>query len=145
MKFGLIRSSQRAERDDEAQVAPTVVHVPLEGSILRLADHKIIMNAWRVEANGVARVFLLGEYRWENCSCIDEIEVSLDRSVVLVKGSDVGFCFDFASFAEEAADLIVVDAGGSVEEVAEEIWKVLKPRIEGVENGEPGTEVRRVS
>lgn len=48
-------------------------------------------------------------------------------------------------FAEEAGDLVVVDAGGSVEEVAEEIWRVVRPRIEGVEKGEVGREVRRVS
>lgn len=48
-------------------------------------------------------------------------------------------------FAEEAEDLVVVDAGGSVEEVAEAIWGVVRPRVEGVEKGEFGTEVRRVS
>ncbi|KAI7776070.1 thymidylate kinase [Diaporthe eres] len=48
-------------------------------------------------------------------------------------------------FAEEAEDLVVVDAGGSVEDVAEAIWGVVRPRVEGVEKGEFGTEARRVS
>lgn len=48
-------------------------------------------------------------------------------------------------FVEEAEDLVVVDAGGSVEKVAEAIWGVVRPRVEGVEEGEFGTEVRRVS
>lgn len=48
-------------------------------------------------------------------------------------------------FAEEAGDLVVVDAGGSVEEVAEEIWRVVGPSVEAVEKGEVGREVRRVS
>lgn len=52
---------------------------------------------------------------------------------------------DGVAFEEEAGDLVVVDAGGSVEEVAEEIWRVVRPRVEGVERGELGREVRRVS
>ena len=48
-------------------------------------------------------------------------------------------------FAEEAEDLVVVDAGASVEEVAEEIWGVVRPRVEAVERGESGKEVRTVS
>lgn len=52
---------------------------------------------------------------------------------------------DGIAFEEEARDLVVVDAGGSVEEVAEEIWRVVRPKVEGVEKGEFGREVRRVS
>lgn len=52
---------------------------------------------------------------------------------------------DAVAFEEEAEDLVVVDAGGSVEEVAEEIWGVVRPKVEGVEKGEVGREVRRVS
>ncbi|KAK7707846.1 Thymidylate kinase [Diaporthe eres] len=48
-------------------------------------------------------------------------------------------------FVEEAEDLVVVDAGGSVEEVAEAIWRVVRPRVEGVEEGKFGAEVRTVS
>lgn len=52
---------------------------------------------------------------------------------------------DGVSFAEEAEDLIVVDAGGSVEEVSEKIWEVVRRRVEAVEGGESGKEVRTVS
>lgn len=48
-------------------------------------------------------------------------------------------------FRQEEEDLHVVDAGSSVEEVAEEIWKVVQPRVEAVERGEVGREVRLVS
>jgi dTMP kinase len=47
-------------------------------------------------------------------------------------------------FRQEEEDLVVVDAGGSVEDVAEEIWRVVRPRVEAVERGEVGREVRRV-
>lgn len=46
---------------------------------------------------------------------------------------------------EEREDLVVVDAGGSVEAVGEEIWRVVRPRVEEVEGGAVGAEVRRVS
>lgn len=52
---------------------------------------------------------------------------------------------DAVAFDEEAEDLVVVDAGGSVEEVAEEIWGVVRPRVEAVEKGPSGREVRKVS
>ncbi|KAK2602939.1 hypothetical protein N8I77_009433 [Diaporthe amygdali] len=58
-----------------------------------------------------------------------------------LKRGEVGGC----PFQEEEEDLDVVDAGRSVEEVAEEIWGVVRPRIEAVEKGALGTEVRRVS
>lgn len=58
-----------------------------------------------------------------------------------LKKGDVGG----VPFVEEAEDLLVVDAGGSIEEVAEEIWRVVRPKVEGVENGDLGREVRRVS
>jgi dTMP kinase len=48
-------------------------------------------------------------------------------------------------FRQEEEDLQVVDAGGAVEEVAEEVWKVVRPRVEAVERGELGRVVRRVS
>ncbi|KAJ9143747.1 Thymidylate kinase [Pleurostoma richardsiae] len=48
-------------------------------------------------------------------------------------------------FRQEEEDLQVVDASPSVEEVAEEIWKLVKPRVEAVEKGEVGTTVRVVS
>ena len=47
-------------------------------------------------------------------------------------------------FRQEEEDLHVVDASSSVEEVAEEVWKVVKARVETVENGEVGKVVRRV-
>lgn len=48
------------------------------------------------------------------------------------------------AFRQEEEDLKVVDAGSSVEDVAEEIWRVVGPRVEAVERGEVGREVRRV-
>ena len=48
-------------------------------------------------------------------------------------------------FRQEEEDLQVVDASSSVEEVAEEVWKVVRPRVEAVERGEVGRVVRRVS
>lgn len=48
------------------------------------------------------------------------------------------------SFRQEEEDLLVVDASPSVEDVAEEIWKVVRPRVEAVERGELGKIVRRV-
>lgn len=48
-------------------------------------------------------------------------------------------------FRQEEEDLQVVDASPSVEEVAEEVWKVVQARVEAVERGEVGRAVRRVS
>ncbi|KAK0668080.1 thymidylate kinase-domain-containing protein [Cercophora samala] len=48
-------------------------------------------------------------------------------------------------FRQEEEDLHVVDASASVEEVAEEVWKVVRARVEAVERGEVGKVVRRVS
>ncbi|KAK3372809.1 thymidylate kinase-domain-containing protein [Lasiosphaeria ovina] len=48
-------------------------------------------------------------------------------------------------FRQEEEDLYVIDASPSVEEVAEEVWRVVKIRVEAVENGEVGNIVRRVS
>ncbi|KAK3360397.1 thymidylate kinase-domain-containing protein [Lasiosphaeria hispida] len=48
-------------------------------------------------------------------------------------------------FRQEEEDLIVVDASPTVEEVAEEVWKVVRARVEAVEKGEVGKVVRRVS
>ncbi|KAK4107588.1 hypothetical protein N656DRAFT_503246 [Canariomyces notabilis] len=48
-------------------------------------------------------------------------------------------------FRQEEEDLHVIDAGPSVEEVAEEVWEVVEARVKAVENGEVGRQVRRVS
>lgn len=48
------------------------------------------------------------------------------------------------AFRQEEEDLHVVDASASVEEVAEEVWKVVSARVETVERGEVGKVVRRV-
>ncbi len=48
-------------------------------------------------------------------------------------------------FRQEQEDLHVVDASPSVEDVAEEIWKVVQPRVEAVERGDVGRVVRKVS
>lgn len=48
-------------------------------------------------------------------------------------------------FREEEEDLHVIDARPSVEEVAEEIWKVVIARVEAVERGEVGRVVRTVT
>ncbi|KAF5231413.1 hypothetical protein FAUST_9276 [Fusarium austroamericanum] len=41
-------------------------------------------------------------------------------------------------WTQEEEDLVVVDAGGSVEEVNEEVWKKVRARVEQVERGEVG-------
>ncbi|KAK3402537.1 P-loop containing nucleoside triphosphate hydrolase protein [Sordaria brevicollis] len=48
------------------------------------------------------------------------------------------------AFRQEEEDLHVIDASASVEEVAEEVWKVVSARVEAVERGEVGKVVRRV-
>jgi dTMP kinase len=48
-------------------------------------------------------------------------------------------------FRQEEEDLHVIDASPSVEEVAEEVWRVVKSRVEAVEKGEMGRGIRRVS
>ena len=60
-------------------------------------------------------------------------------SVGEVPGEDPG------AFEQEQDDLIVVDAGPSVEEVAETIWLKVRPKMEAVERGEAGEVVRTVS
>ncbi|KAG5665414.1 hypothetical protein KAF25_009539 [Fusarium avenaceum] len=47
-------------------------------------------------------------------------------------------------WTQEEEDLMVVDAGGSVEEVAEEVWNKVRGRVEQVERGEVGRTVRVV-
>ena len=49
-----------------------------------------------------------------------------------------------ATFEQEKEDLRVIDASASVEEVAEEIWKVVQPRVSAVESGEVGRNIRKV-
>lgn len=39
---------------------------------------------------------------------------------------------------QEEEDLVVVDAGGSVEDVAESVWGKVRGRVEQVERGEVG-------
>ncbi|OAA51432.1 Thymidylate kinase [Metarhizium rileyi] len=51
---------------------------------------------------------------------------------------------DGAQWRQEEEDLIVVDAGGSVEDVAEGIWASVRRRVEQVERGEVGRTVRIV-
>lgn len=47
---------------------------------------------------------------------------------------------------EESEDLVVVDAGGSVEDVAEDVWKVVGEKVKEAETqGRFEAEVRRVS
>lgn len=48
------------------------------------------------------------------------------------------------AWRQEEEDLVVVDAGGSVEEVEGEIWKKAEARIEQVLKGQLGTTVRRI-
>ena len=45
---------------------------------------------------------------------------------------------------QEEEDLVVVDAGGSVEDVAERVWGRVKGRVEEVERGEVGKSLRVV-
>lgn len=47
---------------------------------------------------------------------------------------------------EESEDLVVVDAGGCVEEVAEEVWRIVGEKVaEGEQGGLLGKDVRTVS
>lgn len=50
-----------------------------------------------------------------------------------------------AAGGEEGEDLRVVDAGGSIEVVEERIWDAVRGRVEEVERGLVGTQVRVVS
>jgi dTMP kinase len=52
---------------------------------------------------------------------------------------------EWGTFNHEKEDLVVVDASPSVEDVAEDIWKKVKPRLEEVERGDFGSVVRKVS
>ncbi|KAL2203339.1 thymidylate kinase [Sarocladium strictum] len=45
---------------------------------------------------------------------------------------------------QEEEDLVVVDAGGSVEDAKGEIWRRVEERVERVVKGELGAEVRRI-
>lgn len=49
-----------------------------------------------------------------------------------------------AVWKQEEEDLVVIDAAGSVEDVAEEVWGKVKARVEQVERGEVGKTVRVV-
>lgn len=48
------------------------------------------------------------------------------------------------AWRQEEEDLVVVDAAGSVEEVAEAVWGKVKGRVEQVERGEVGARVRTI-
>ena len=48
-------------------------------------------------------------------------------------------------YRQEEEDLVVVDAGPSVEEVSEEIWAKVETRVGAVERGEMGRVVRTVT
>ena len=63
----------------------------------------------------------------------------------LLAGAAQGLGLDEGEgWKQEEEDLVVVDAGGSVEEVAEEVWRKVKGRVEQVERGEVGRTVRVV-
>lgn len=49
-----------------------------------------------------------------------------------------------AVWKQEEEDLVVVDAGGEIEAVAEAIWSKVRPRVEQVDRGEVGKTVRVV-
>ncbi|EFY87125.1 thymidylate kinase [Metarhizium acridum CQMa 102] len=51
---------------------------------------------------------------------------------------------DGAQWRQEEEDLVVVDAAGSVEEVADRIWATVEGRVAQVERGEVGRTVRIV-
>lgn len=78
-----------------------------------------------------------GEERYET----EEMQREVRRLFWGLENGEV----DAIAFDEEAEDLVVVDAGGNVDEVAEEIWGVVRPKIEAVEKGASGREVRKVS
>lgn len=61
------------------------------------------------------------------------------------EGAGAGPAGERGPFRQEEEDLVLVDAGPSVEEVAEEIWKKVLPRVEAVDRGEVGRTVRIVS
>jgi dTMP kinase len=60
-------------------------------------------------------------------------------------GKPVSASIETWEFRQEEEDLVVVDASPSVEDVAEEIWRKVQPRVEAVERGEVGSMVRVVS
>ncbi|KAG6040797.1 hypothetical protein E4U41_007014 [Claviceps citrina] len=49
-----------------------------------------------------------------------------------------------AAWRQEEEDLVVVDAGGGVDEVAERVWEKARGKVEEVARGEMGTRVRVV-
>lgn len=49
------------------------------------------------------------------------------------------------ALSEHDQDLVVVDAGGSVEAVADDIWERVKSRMRQVDSGDYGAEVRTVA
>lgn len=71
--------------------------------------------------------------------------LSLGRVGGAVEGTPAAAEEGSVKFRQEEEDLVVVDASPSVEEVAEEIWRVVQPRVEAVEKGEVGRVVRKVS
>lgn len=82
-----------------------------------------------------------GEERYETQEMqgrVKELFWGLKKGTVEVDGKEV-------RFGEESEDLVVVDAGRSVEEVAQDIWAAVAPRVAEVERGDMGAEVRKVS
>lgn len=57
---------------------------------------------------------------------------------------DAGRELEGREWRQEEEDLVVVDAGGSVEEVAEGVWGKVRERVGQVERGEVGKNVRVV-
>lgn len=61
------------------------------------------------------------------------------------EGGGVPPAGEAGAFRQEEEDLVLVDASPSVEEVAEEIWNKVLPRVEAVDRGEVGRTVRKVT
>lgn len=82
-----------------------------------------------------------GEERYER----REVQERVRRLFWGLKEGTLGGDGKGTGFEEERSDLVVVNAGGSVEAVAEEIWRLVEPRVEEVQAGKVGKEVRVVS
>jgi dTMP kinase len=71
--------------------------------------------------------------------------ISVSGEVTAGHGSPVAAKGVGLAFRQEEEDIQVVDAGGSIEDVSEAIWKIVQGRIEAVERGEVGRAIRKVS
>lgn len=83
-----------------------------------------------------------GEERYEKAEMQERVRELFSGLAGKKEGDGEG---EYEGLTEEREDLMVVDAGGSVESVAEEVWRVVEKRIREVHRGEVGREVRRVS